>query len=1034
MRFAHISDTHIRNYKYQKEYREVFEKLYETLRKEKVDYIIHTGDIAHTKTQISPEFVELASEFLANLADIAGTFVLLGNHDGNLKNSARQDALTPIVQNLNHPNLHLFKGYGSFELENNFKLHALCVFDDENNWNLSPDPNFINIALYHGCVRGSETDIGWVLEGETNLETFQNFDYGFFGDIHKTNQMLDDHGRFRYPGSTIQQNFGESNDKGILIWDIKDKENFTCKHIQLENPKPFITINLTPTGRLPRATNIPTGARVRLISEHNHPISALKKAADVVKTKFRPESVAFLNKFSGARGASTSAHAERMNMRDADVQEKLMKEYLADYELANEQLSQVFALNKQISTLINEDEETKRNIHWSLENFKFDNLFNYGENNSLDFSKLNGIVGIFGKNYSGKSSIIDSILYTIFNSSSKSVRKNVDLINQNKEEAEGEVKFSIGSKEFTIRRESKKYIKRLHGKESTEAKTDLTFSVYDPATGETECLNGQTRNETDANIRRYLGTLDDFLLTSMMSQMNSLNFINEGTTKRKEILAKFLDLEILDKKFKKAKEISQDKRALVKSLEGTDYDAQIEAEEATLVELKDSILNVKLRCNELNGILDSVKEEKSSLQHQIDSQKEVDIDINSVLDGLKTNKEKKELLLASIQEDKVNLKSYEDFIQDFDLESILERKEVYSKTFKRLTDLTLSIKEQEREKASVEAKQELLSSVPCGDQFPTCRFIKDAHEAVGSYDVIDQAIKNLQEAVETYEDEIKALNVEEANKLFTQYNDLVQEKSNTEKRLENKEMELRIAEMKIKELTQKKKTYEENETKVKEVIGLKELVLELNRTIKATQKDCDSCNNDLLHFLRLEAAAKARIDLANENKQKLEDAREEYSTYVYFMRCVHPNGIPYDVTKKMLPIINEEIEKVLSDVVDFQVFFEEDGNKLNVFIKHPKFDQRPIELGSGAEKTIAATAIRLGLLNVSSLPIPNFAVLDEPATALDAENMDGFIKILQMYRENFETVFLISHLDSLKDIVDDEITIQKKDGYAFVDV
>ena len=1034
MRFAHISDTHIRNYKYQKEYREVFEKLYETLRKEKVDYIIHTGDIAHTKTQISPEFVELASEFLANLADIAGTFVLLGNHDGNLKNSARQDALTPIVQNLNHPNLHLFKGYDSFELENNFKLHALCVFDDEDNWNLSPDPDFINIALYHGCVRGSETDIGWVLEGETNLETFQNFDYGFFGDIHKTNQMLDDHGRFRYPGSTIQQNFGESNDKGILIWDIKDKENFTCKHIQLENPKPFITINLTPTGRLPRATNIPTGARVRLISEHNHPISVLKKAADVVKTKFRPESVAFLNKFSGARGASTSAHAERMNMRDADVQEKLMKEYLADYELTNEQLSQVFALNKQVSTLINEDEETKRNIHWSLENFKFDNLFNYGENNSLDFSKLNGIVGIFGKNYSGKSSIIDSILYTIFNSSSKSVRKNVDLINQNKEEAEGEVKFSIGSKEFTIRRESKKYIKRLHGKESTEAKTDLTFSVYDPVTGETECLNGQTRNETDANIRRYLGTLDDFLLTSMMSQMNSLNFINEGTTKRKEILAKFLDLEILDKKFKKAKEISQDKRALVKSLEGTDYDAQIEAEEATLVELKDSILNVKLRCNELNGILDSVKEEKSSLQHQIDSQKEVDIDINSVLDGLKTNKEKKELLLASIQEDKVNLKSYEDFIQDFDLESILERKEVYSKTFKRLTDLTLSIKEQEREKASVEAKQELLSSVPCGDQFPTCRFIKDAHEAVGSYDVIDQAIKNLQEAVETYEDEIKALNVEEANKLFTQYNDLVLERSNTEKRLENKEMELRIAEMKIKELTQKKKTYEENETKVKEVIGLKELVSELNRTIKATQKDCDSCNNDLLHFLRLEAAAKARIDLANENKQKLEDAREEYSTYVYFMRCVHPNGIPYDVTKKMLPIINEEIEKVLSDVVDFQVFFEEDGNKLNVFIKHPKFDQRPIELGSGAEKTIAATAIRLGLLNVSSLPIPNFAVLDEPATALDAENMDGFIKILQMYRENFETVFLISHLDSLKDIVDDEITIQKKDGYAFVDV
>jgi len=1034
MRFAHISDTHIRNYKYQKEYKEVFNQLYDTLRKEDVDYIVHTGDIAHTKTQISPEFVELASDFLSNLADIAPTYVILGNHDGNLKNSARQDALTPIVQNLNHQNLHLFKGYERIELPNNVALHALCVFDDQKNWNLTPDEGFTNIALYHGCVRGSETDIGWVLEGEITLETFKNFDYGFFGDIHKTNQALDDHGRVRYPGSTIQQNFGESNDKGFLLWDVQDKENFTCKHIKLQNPKPFITINLTPTGRLPRNTQIPSGARVRLISEHNHPISALKKAADVVKTKFKPESVAFLNKFSGSRGASTSAHAERMNMRDSSVQEKLMKEYLADYELTDEQLGQVFALNKQISTLINEDEETKRNIHWNLANFKFDNLFNYGAGNSVDFSSLNGIVGVFGKNYSGKSSIIDSILYTIFNSSSKSVRKNVDLINQDKDAALGEVKFSIGTKVFTIKRESTKYTKRLHGKESTEAKTDLTFSVYDPATGEAECLNGQTRNETDKNIRRYLGSLDDFLLTSMMSQMNSLNFINEGTTKRKEILAKFLDLEILDKKFKKAKEISQDKRALVKGLEGTDYDAQIEGENETLADLSDKILNVKLRCNELNVVLDSMKEKKSSIQHQIDSQKEVDIDIKSVLSEINKKTTQKELLLDNIDKNKAVLADCAQFIQEFDLEGILERKEIYSKTFKQLTDLSLSLKEQMREKASVEAKQVLLSSVPCGDKFPTCRFIKDAHEAVGTFDVIQEAIKRLEEGAEVYEGQIKALNIEEANALFNEYNDFVSKKSSMEKKIENQEMEVRLATMKLKSSLEKKKIYEENETKVQEVLSLKEKSRELGRTIKASQEDCSDCNDDLLNLLRHEAAAKARIEVATENKAKLQKAREDYSTYVYFMRCVHPNGIPYDVTKKMLPIINEEIEKVLADVVDFQVFFEEDGNKLNIFIKHPKFVQRPIELGSGAEKTIAATAIRLGLLNVSSMPIPNFAVLDEPATALDAENMDGFIKILQMYRENFETVFLISHLDSLKDIVDDEVLIQKKDGYAFVNV
>ena len=45
MKFAHIADTHIRNLKYHKEYKEVFNKIYVSLKKERVDYIIHCGDM-----------------------------------------------------------------------------------------------------------------------------------------------------------------------------------------------------------------------------------------------------------------------------------------------------------------------------------------------------------------------------------------------------------------------------------------------------------------------------------------------------------------------------------------------------------------------------------------------------------------------------------------------------------------------------------------------------------------------------------------------------------------------------------------------------------------------------------------------------------------------------------------------------------------------------------------------------------------------------------------------------------------------------
>ena len=129
VKFAHIADTHIRNLKYHYEYKIVFDKLYQTLKDENVDYIIHCGDIAHTKTQISPEFVEMCTNFFRSLADIAPTYIILGNHDGNLKNSNRQDALTPIVRSSGPlSNLHLLKNSGEVPLEGWFCPKCIVSF------------------------------------------------------------------------------------------------------------------------------------------------------------------------------------------------------------------------------------------------------------------------------------------------------------------------------------------------------------------------------------------------------------------------------------------------------------------------------------------------------------------------------------------------------------------------------------------------------------------------------------------------------------------------------------------------------------------------------------------------------------------------------------------------------------------------------------------------------------------------------------------------------------------------------------------
>ena len=128
-KIAHCADVHIKNLKYHYEYRKVFELMYESLREEEVDFIYIGGDIAHTKTQISPEFVDMCSRFLSTLADIAPTYLILGNHDGNLRNSSRQDAITPIVEALQHPHLHLLKNSGEVEMDLDLTMNVLSIFE-----------------------------------------------------------------------------------------------------------------------------------------------------------------------------------------------------------------------------------------------------------------------------------------------------------------------------------------------------------------------------------------------------------------------------------------------------------------------------------------------------------------------------------------------------------------------------------------------------------------------------------------------------------------------------------------------------------------------------------------------------------------------------------------------------------------------------------------------------------------------------------------------------------------------------------------
>ena len=1046
-KIAHLADTHIKNLKFHYEYKKVFEQLYEILRKENVDYIVHCGDIAHTKTQISPEFVELCSDFFSNLAKIAPTYIILGNHDGNLKNSTRQDALSPIVKALDLPDLHLLKNAGETVLEPDLALNVLSVFD-EDNWVAPSDNSRINVALYHGSVSGVKTDTGWVMtHGDHDIGVFAGHDYALLGDIHKTNQILDTEGRVRYCGSTVQQNHGETNDKGFLIWEIEDKNEFRVSHHVLLNPKPFVTIELTPKGRMPKGTKIPPTARLRLVSNNNLPLDVMRKAVEVAKHRFKPESITFLNRAAGERGTvEIGAGFKVENLRDKGVQENLIREYLTDYEPTEEMLERVFELNRKYNSQIEETEEVARNVNWNINKFEWDNLFNYGEGNSVDFTNLNGIVGIFGKNYSGKSSIIDGMLYTMFNTTSKNERKNYNIINQNKKDCQGMVELQVGDKTYTIERRSEKYVKKLKGEVTNEARTFLEFSGLDPVMGEETSLNGTTRNETDAHIRKRFGTVEDFLLTSMSSQLDSLSFIKEGSTRRKEILAKFLDLDIFEKKFKLAHEDGSDLKGVIRRRGDTNYDGDIALAEVQYLEAQKDLNNEIAACDQLREQLVETERERSVLTGKIDSIPAERLDIKNLLETKSELERKIETTSINIVELKQeisgydkNLKKYDDFLTTIDIEVLLAEKEAYDEFKQKYEDAVNEARLMDNDYKSLSKKLDLLDEVPCGDKFPTCQFIRDAHLASVELPSLEVDIIERIEKAKDYKSRVVSVNSAEMIELIENYNNTIIQKNNIEieKRDNKVSIEKLYAKIKtyrdaLRGTTEKIGLYEEKKDLIKNIESLISARDEVERSATKVRADISEVEESInLHHRQL-GSMEQKVEDLKQKKEELDEIREEYAAFDLFMRCTHSNGIAYDIIKKRLPVINSEVAKVLSNIVDFDVFFQEDGRKLDILIKHPSHEPRPIEMGSGAEKTVAAMAIRLALLSVSSLPKGNIFILDEPGTALDADNMEGFIRILQLIKMYFKTVILISHVDSLKDIVDVEITIDKKDGFARV--
>ena len=1042
----HLADLHIRNLQRHKEYKEVFKKFLKQVKNDKIqDSIIYlAGDIAHAKTEMSPELIREISWFLTECSKLRETFLITGNHDCNLNNNHRLDVLTPIIDNLNNPHIHYLRDTGVYNY-NNITFVVYSILDKKENWPLAKDIEGENkICLFHGPVNKAQTDIGYVVSSNSfTVDMFEGFDMAMLGDIHKRQTFGEGWEHVAYAGSMVQQNHGEMlENHGYLLWDVPTR-TFTEHHIH--NDYGFLTIDVV-NGEIPQwvydeiNTKLPKNPRLRLrftnteASEMKLRITELKELFNVAEvTVTRTDTIGQLKTNSKLNKNIVG------NVKDETFQNQLIRDYLErQFLLEDSDLDKISEINKEINHRI-DDSELAENILWMPKTLEFSNMFSYGEGNKVRFQNAQGVIGIFAPNASGKSSLFDALSFCIFDKTSRS-SSSKNILNNQKDNFYCKFNFEIDGVDYYIERSAR------WTRKGTNLSVNVNFWKEDG--GVTTSLNGEQRRDTNKNIERYLGKFEDFVLTSLSLQGNNALFIDKSQSERKEILSQFIGVDIFDKLYTIAADENRDNATLIKKFKSDDFTSKL-AEIKT--ELTGATNEYKLVDIELGGI----KTEEESLNKDLIRLNGKIVKLNSDNVGIE-ELEKRKKILSDKETEILNVKNatqdrigklealqleLEEIIDGFNEEELETKINELGVAKTDLGNTKHELDKLEIWHTSLVDKKEHLDLHKYN---PDCNICMENSETIlQSKDEVEKTLFEVNGYITTATTKKEELenrvleytmfesdwvnltdSKEKETKIDREISSLINKLSTSE--TEEIRVQTQIAEQ-IKLIDE----YYKNEEQIKKNGEIREEIKIVREALDTNKISFTKTNKRLLELNGRVSSLQSQRDTLEDKIKEVKDLEEQSKLYEYYLNALNKDGVSYELIEKSLPMIEGEVNNILAQIVEFGMQLEMDGKNINAYLVYGD-NKWSLEMCSGMERFISGLAIRVALINVCNLPRPNFLVIDEGFGTLDSENLQSLFMLFTYLKTQFDFVMIISHIDSMRDVVDGLIEIKKTNGFSYV--
>lgn len=144
---------------------------------------------------------------------------------------------------------------------------------------------------------------------------------------------------------------------------------------------------------------------------------------------------------------------------------------------------------------------------------------------------------------------------------------------------------------------------------------------------------------------------------------------------------------------------------------------------------------------------------------------------------------------------------------------------------------------------------------------------------------------------------------------------------------------------------------------------------------------------------------------------------------------VGKDGIVKIVLRKALPIINNEIKRLLNGLCNFDVELSvSEDNKVCLNMIR---DGKIMDLGicaSGYETTMASIALRTALCSISSISRPNFCTMDEIIGTVGISNYDNLHELFKRMCSNYQFILHVSHVETVWDWHEQTITVTKDEN------